>query len=153
MKNLIIIATILLLASCCPLKKDDNTETKTTKVSNSDMKTPALEDLQNKTWYWVNTKMNDGTTITPEENASNIIFGKENKINIQSDCNKGSSTFTLDGKSLNIAPIMATKMFCKDSKEKQFFNNLMAANSVFLNNGKLFIELKMDSGTMEFIAK
>jgi heat shock protein HslJ len=153
MKNLVIILIIFSLSSCNSLKNSKEENKQETKTTQTEMKIPTIEDLQNKTWVWVNTKLNDGTIVTPKENSLNIIFGKDNKLNISSDCNNGSSTFTLENKSLKISPIMATKKFCPDSKERIFFKNLMAANSIFLKDGNLFIELKIDSGTMEFITK
>ena len=97
--------------------------------------------------------MNNDTKVTPKENSSYIIFAKDSKLQIQSDCNKGSGTYTLKEKAFSVGPIMATKMACLDSTEKEFFSNLSATTSIFMSNGFLYMDLKMDSGTMKFVEK
>ena len=151
MKNILIISMLVILASCCPLK--NNKETKTETVKTTEIKTVTIEDLQDKTWNWVETSMNNDTKVVPKENSSFIVFAKDGRLNIQGDCNSGSTEFKLENKAFSVGPIMSTKKACMDSKEKDFFNNLMAATSIFMNDGFLYVDLKMDSGTMKFAEK
>lgn len=152
MKNVLIISMLVVLASCCPLKKNKE-EAKAGTVKTTEIKTVTLEELEGKTWVWVETVMNNDTKVLPKGNSSYIVFAKDGRLNIQGDCNKGSGTYILDGKSFSVGPIMATKMACLDSKEQEFFGNLNAAVTVFMSGDFLYMDLKMDTGTMKFEEK
>jgi len=157
MRNLLIVLMALSLLSCNSLKKSNDEkkeEVKTTENTTDKIKAVKIDEIKGKTWYWVQTIYNNDTKLNPKEKSSFIVFKDEGKLLVNGDCNKASSSYIIDDKNIEIKPIMATKMYCGDeSKEKDFFKNLMAAAAIFTKDGKLYIDLKADSGTMEFVSE
>lgn len=157
MRNLLIVLVALTIVSCNSLKKSNDEkkdEVKTTENATAEIKAVEMNEIKGKTWYWVQTIYNNDTKLTPKDKSSFIIFNDEGKLAVKGDCNKGSSSYTINEKTIEIKPIMATKMYCGgESKEKDFFKNLMAAAIIFTKDGKLYIDLKADSGTMEFVSE
>jgi len=157
MRNLLIVLVALTIVSCNSLKKSNDEkkdEVKTAENTTAEIKAVDMNEIKGKTWYWVQTIYNNDTKVTPKEKSSFVIFNDEGKLAINGDCNKGSSSYTVNEKTIEIKPILSTKMYCGDeSKENEFFKNLMAATVIFTKDGKLYIDLKADSGTMEFVSE
>lgn len=154
MRNLLIIFIVLLLASCHTTKKAAEDKNAKTETVSSEINAVNMDQIKAKTWYWVQTIYNNDTKIVPKEKSSFIIFNEEGKLLVNGDCNKASSSYTIEDKMIEIKPIMSTKMYCGDeSKEKDFFKNLMAATTIFTKDGKLYMDLKADTGTMEFVSE
>jgi len=153
MKTLLLLTISLLLFSCKTLKKDTTDDENKIKTEATSMQKIELSKIEGKTFYWTNTKYSDGSIISPKEKSSYIIFAKGGKMKVQSDCNTGSSTFTIDNYDLKVSPILATKKGCFESTEKKFFSGLTDGTKIYTKDNKLYIDLKLDSGTMEFISE
>lgn len=103
-------------------------------------------------WQWQSTQMNDDTTFTPDDPAKyTLTFLLDNKVQVQADCNKGRGLYKLDGNQLTLGPIATTLMACPSgSLDSTFGQQINEVGSYLMDNGKLVLELKMDSGTMTF---
>lgn len=107
--------------------------------------------IYNQTWQWE-------STITPVEKITvnnperyTVLFSEEGKAAMQFDCNRGSGNFTISGNSISFGPLISTRMACpEDSLDSAYMKDLQRAASFFIKDGKLYLELPMDSGTMCF---
>lgn len=109
------------------------------------------ENLLNKTWQWE-------STLTPVEKISvkepgryTIQFADEGKLRVKFDCNAGGGNYTLSEGRVSFSPLLSTRMACpEDTQDALFMRDLQRASSFFLQDGKLYLELPNDSGTMRF---
>lgn len=103
-------------------------------------------------WRWEQTLMNNGDTFTPDNpNNYTVQFMEDGALLFQADCNQGSGAYTADSSALTIALGPMTLVACPPgSQADQFIANLNAAAIYFFENGNLFIDLMVDSGTMRF---
>lgn len=128
--------------------EDTAANSTTTAVSNGT--TTAL--LTESTWEWVETTMNDGTTITPNSSAAfTVDFSPLGRINGTTDCNSFRGQYELTGTALDVGPLATTKMLCPDAQESEFLNMITEANSIYFTaNGQLVLLLPFDSGSVIF---
>ena len=106
-----------------------------------------------QTWIWNGTLMSDGAQTSPDDARSfSLAFSDLGMVSATTDCNTGSGGFSLTGmNNIAVGPLATTMMFCEDSQEGVFFQQLSNVNSYFMRDGKLFLLLKFDSGSMEFV--
>lgn len=117
------------------------------------MEDGGFSEVLNTLWQWENTQMNDGTTITAKvPSRYTIKFLPDNTYQVQADCNRGSGTYTVEaGNTLVLGPMAMTLMACVDeSQDQAFVQGLNNVNAYLTRDGKLFLTLKYDSGTMQF---
>lgn len=108
--------------------------------------------LTGTVWQWQQTQMNDGTLITPVDPARYTIeFLEDGTVGIQSDCNRITGTYTVDGNNLTLTLGAKTMAMCpEDTQDMQFEAGLNGVASYFFQDGDLYMDLKFDSGTMKF---
>ena len=106
-----------------------------------------------KLWQWE-------STTTPLENIEvrapenyTLFFEPKGRARLRIDCNMGNGGFEIDQGKLTFGPIMSTRMACPPgSLDIVFTRDLQRVVSFFLNDGRLYLELPYDSGTMQFKA-
>ena len=80
------------------------------------------ENLQSCQWRWQHTQTSQGAQITPKQkDAFKISFNANGGLYIQTDCNTGSSTYTIIDQRIDIHPIATTLRYCPDT-ERLFCN-------------------------------
>lgn len=107
--------------------------------------------IQNITWQWE-------ATITPVEKISvpnperyTILFTNDGKVQAMFDCNRGGGNYNASVGKLEFGPLISTRMACPEgSLDGPFMRDLSRVKSFFVENGTLFLELELDSGTMRF---
>ncbi len=107
-------------------------------------------------WQWVRTQYNDGTTLTrPAETAAYTLqLNSDGTVNVRGDCNRGGGSFTMNGNKLSIAITHTTLAACPEgSLEGPFIRDLNRTGGCLIKDGRLFLDLKLDAGTMEFDKK
>ena len=83
----------------------------------------------------------------------NALFRIGGKLLARFDCNRGGGTYEISDGKLAFGPLASTFMACPpDSRATVFMRDLQRAVSFFVQDGKLYLELPMDSGTMRFRA-
>jgi heat shock protein HslJ len=99
--------------------------------------------------------MNNGDTFVPDNpNNYSIQFRPDGTVSIQADCNSVGGTYTVDGSSITIQTGPTTLVACPPgSLGDQFVTQLNGAAIYFIQGENLFIDLKFDSGTMQFTAQ
>jgi heat shock protein HslJ len=112
-------------------------------------------DLTGPIWRWDQTVMNNDETFVPANPANYTVqFKPDGTVSIQADCNNVGGTYTVDGSSITIQTGPTTMMACPPgSLGDQFVAQLSGAAIYFIRGENLFIDLKFDSGTMQFTAE
>jgi len=117
----------------------------------SETRSRDTQAILNKTWQWE-------ATITPAEEIRageperyTILLGEGGKLLARFDCNRGGSAYEISDGKLAFGPLASTFMACPPhSRATVFMRDLQRVVSFFVQDGKLYLELPMDSGTMRF---
>lgn len=111
----------------------------------------ANDALLGRTWGWV-------STVTPVErvDSSNpqnytITLEADGTVLAQFDCNRGRGSYELADYRLSFGVFAATRMACpENSQDSRFARDLERIATFFIDDGELYLEMPMDSGTMRF---
>jgi len=109
--------------------------------------------LTSQKWTWTNTQMNDGAQFLPStDGAFTLTFQDDGRVIATTDCNGGNGGYELgENNSITFGPMATTMMFCEESTETQFFQDLNNIGSYMIDeNNNLVLMLKFDSGSMIF---
>ena len=108
--------------------------------------------LTGTSWQWVQTTMNDDSTTTPTKPDAFILTFVDNmRFGSTTDCNKFMGSYTTDGNAIAFSEMASTRMAClEDSQEELYTKSLSEVSSYILEGDTLILELKMDSGNMQF---
>ncbi len=160
MRNIFLLLIIpFALISCKTTEESQKSDIKT--ESNKEFDTPLglvqkavnIDELVQKKLYWIQTIYNDGTIIAPTEKKAYVIFESKHVLKVQTDCNFGTGTYSVENKTIKLSILRLTKMACPETTESEFLKDLREATIVFTQGNKIFFDLKYDSGTMEFEIK
>jgi heat shock protein HslJ len=70
---------------------------------------------------------------------------------IRADCNRGRGRYEIGEGRIKLGPLATTRMTCAPgSLDSRYLKDLERATIFFVEGGKLFFDLPMDSGTMRF---
>jgi len=112
---------------------------------------PEMPSLEGTKWQWVSTTTPVEEIAVKDPAKYTLEFLPEGKATIQADCNRGNGTFNQTGASLYFSPFAVTKMACPGgSQDAEFLKNLEFVRIMKLEDGKLFLDLFADGGTMMF---
>lgn len=121
---------------------------------------PVSEEAQEKgvssivgpLWQWIGTLHNDGQQIVPSRAKDYTLqLLEDGKLKIRADCNLKGGTYSIQERLVSFEITHSTMAACPDgSLEGQFVRGLSEGVSYFLKDGDLYIDLKFDSGTMNF---
>ena len=113
---------------------------------------PARMTLDMKTWNWVSTTYNNGSSTIPRvQNKFTLTFKAPNRFSATTDCNGVGGEYTMTGNKIAFDKMMSTLMYCEGSQEGVFSKALGEVQSYhFTSKGELVFGLKFDSGTMVF---
>ena len=107
--------------------------------------------VMGKTWQWQGTitPVEKITVTSPERYTIRLTDG--GKAEAQFDCNRGGGTYEISAGKITFGPLISTRMACPpDSLDGPFMRDLGRVVSFFVEDGQLFMELPVDSGTMRF---
>jgi heat shock protein HslJ/uncharacterized lipoprotein NlpE involved in copper resistance len=104
-------------------------------------------------WHWQQTQENSGAiTAVSDSSRYTIEFMADGRVALQADCNQGGGSYTSSANTLDIGEIVTTKMGCPPgSLGAEFLRQLDEATSYLFKDGKLYLELPVDTGSMEFV--
>jgi heat shock protein HslJ len=119
---------------------------------------PGVQDpgIIGPVWQWVKTRYNDGKTLTrPADSAGYTLqLNSDGTVAVRGDCNRGGGSFTMNGSKLSVTITHTTLAACPEgSLEGPFIRDLNRTGGFLLKNGRLFLDLKLDAGSMEFDKK
>ena len=106
-----------------------------------------------KTWYWVSTQTPVERIEVNDPQRYTLLLHSGGEVELQVDCNRGRGTYKLGEGTLAMGPLISTRMACpEDTMDHLFLRQLENAAGFFVEGGYLFVDQKMDSGTMRFSA-
>lgn len=116
---------------------------------------PVISSLTGRIWQLEQIQYNDGAllTATPPENYT-VEFMADGSVIIRADCNRARGQFTEEGDgSVAISVDAVSRAACPPgSISNEFLQGLNDSAIYFLQDGKLFMDIKYGTGTMQFRA-
>lgn len=107
-------------------------------------------------YLWEKTLNSDGSEITPIKPDMFTLLFDANRINLGTDCNTGSATFTAgSGSSTNftVDAIAQTKMFCESAQEGDYFDMVSKITNYDEETDGTLIFTLSDGRSMAFVPK
>lgn len=113
---------------------------------------PSKMTLSMKTWSWINTVYNNGTSAAPRRAGTFTLTLKDDgTFSATTDCNSASGNYSETGTSIAFGKMLSTLMYCENSQESDFRKMLSQVQSYhFTSKGELVFDLKLDSGSFIF---
>ncbi|WP_281492205.1 META domain-containing protein [Desulfosarcina cetonica] len=116
-----------------------------------DVRTADPQSVVGKTWQWESTITPVEKISVPEPERYTLLLMADGKARVRFDCNRGGGDYKIAAGQLTFGPLISTRMACpQDSLDAPFMRDLQRAASFFVQDGRLFLELPYDSGTMRF---
>jgi heat shock protein HslJ len=104
-----------------------------------------------KTWQWEEFITPGEKVMVPNPERYTILLTKDGKLQVRFDCNRGGGDYKISAGRLTFGPMFSTRMACPaDSLDGSFMSYLGKVDSFFVKDGKLFLKLQGDGGTMRF---
>lgn len=103
-------------------------------------------------WYWLGTQYNDDSKIEVANPAGySLTFGADGNYSGQADCNFFAGTYSLVDGVLSLQPGPMTLAACPEgSLSDGYIQALGQVGTYLLQDGKLYLDLALDTGTMAF---
>ena len=114
---------------------------------------PPAASLAGTSWRLVKFQGGDDKVLTPDDrNKYTIAFGKDDRVSVRLDCNRGSGTWTSTGApNLQFGPLALTRAMCPSMVlHDRIARDWTYVRSYVIRNGHLFLSLMADAGIYEF---
>jgi heat shock protein HslJ len=107
-------------------------------------------------WKLVSAKKDGKKVVYQGEIKTNLNFSKENRMSGNSGCNRYSTTYVLkEAKTIEIEPIISTKMACLDEdlmkQENTFFGVISKTNKVKIKGNHLIFFDSEKENVLKFV--
>ena len=113
----------------------------------------AGQELIGVTWKWHRTVYDNNTKILaakPDNYTLKLL--PDGQVTVQGDCNLAGGSYRIKEEAISIEITNSTLAACPpESQSQSYLRDLGAADSYFLDDNTLYIDLKYDSGTMKFL--
>jgi heat shock protein HslJ len=102
-------------------------------------------------WRWVASRYGDGRDARPSDPARYTLeLARDGTLQGRADCNALAGRYRLEGSRVRIEITRLTRALCApDSLDTTYLRDLEAAAIYFLRQGRLYLDLRYDTGTME----
>jgi heat shock protein HslJ len=103
-------------------------------------------------WKWAGSRYNNDTNVRPSDPSRfRLRLVPGGLLDLQADCNAAGGGYRIEGRRITITVTHSTMAACEpDSMDRIFLKDLDAAGGWFVREGRLYLNLALDSGTMEF---
>lgn len=103
-------------------------------------------------WKWLGTRYNDDTSTKPDEPSHYTLrLSADGSVQARLDCNRAGGQYRLEAHRLTVELTHSTMAACEPgSLDTIFRKDLARTGTFFLKDGRLYVDLSYDSGTMEF---
>jgi heat shock protein HslJ len=110
------------------------------------------DELIGITWQWIQTEYGDGSVeVAADPSRYTLYFDDTGQVAATFDCNGGGGSYTVDGSTLTFGALVTTLMACPDGSQDAIFGkDLAEVYSYVIQDGHLFLSMKLDTGIMEF---
>jgi len=113
-----------------------------------------INKLENKKFSWLRTELTGKTNLVSKSPLSFILnFNKDLKFSSSTDCNNNSGIYKFSGSNLSFSEIIATRMFCENSQENDYIEQLSNVESFEISGDALYLNLAGKKGRMVFSSK
>lgn len=109
--------------------------------------------LEGSSWRLVQIAMSDGVTRPAIERSRYTIgFGRDGVLNVRFDCNRGRGSWQSAAPgNLEFGPLALTRALCPTgSLHDELVRQWPYVRSYLVKDGRLFLSLMADGGTIEF---
>lgn len=108
--------------------------------------------LVNVDWKWLGSHYSNDSLVKPTDSARYTLrFAADGSVNARVDCNRAGGQYRLEEGKLSVEITHSTMAACEpDSLEAVFLKDMGRTDTFMLQDGKLHIDLKHDTGAMEF---
>jgi heat shock protein HslJ len=137
---------------------DDGNNGVATKTKNVEVKQketppePPEEEITDVIWQWeVFVSNDDSQTVISDPNQYMLLLDSDGDMYLLADCNSGSGTYKMKNSSLTLKIKVVTQAICEPgSLSEQYISYLGDVASYAQRDGKLYLDLKADAGSMVF---
>ena len=144
-----IVFALPLVASCAP--KDTPAPAADSASTPAPVAAAAAPTSPVGSWRWVSIVTPVETIQAPATGQYTLVIGDSTATGV-ADCNRMSGRASWTQNQLTLGPMATTKMGCPPGgMGDRYAQFLSAAAGWFHRNDTLFVDLKMDSGTMRFV--
>lgn len=139
---------VAVLGGCAPTPTPDGADGRSTNTPDN---APGA-DLAGAKWAWVATQTPIELIVPSDPDRYTIEFGIDGTAAVLADCNRGRGPYTVTkDRGITVGPFALTRMACPDgSLDAEFLKELDAAAVYLFRGDTLYIDQKLDSGTMRF---
>lgn len=111
-----------------------------------------FNSLSGTNWRWEYTEtMDKGPLLKPSNPGAFILsFDSAGRIGSQTDCNVLGGEYKVSGDSIIFSEMISTMMFCEDSDEATYSQQLSQVESFTQEDDSLKLNLRNGAGTMVF---
>jgi heat shock protein HslJ len=115
-------------------------------------KTAEMRAILYGKWDWQRTRYKNNTESSPNQPEQFVLrFEPDGFLSAQVDCNSAGGKYQFENRRITLKLTNSTLMSCQpDSLAEVFQQNLATASTYFMKDGRLFLALSNDTGTMEF---
>ncbi len=109
--------------------------------------------IVNKLWGWERTETPVELFEAPDARRFTLRLTPDGKAQVAFDCNHGGGSYQIAQGKLSFSPLISTRRICsKENRplDQHFSKQLQGVSSFFVENGKLYLELPVVGGTMQF---
>jgi heat shock protein HslJ len=112
----------------------------------------SVEVLTGTEWKWQGTLYGSDERAVPSDPTHyTLTFRSDGSLGIRADCNRAGGVYTFDDGKITIQVTHSTRAACPpESLEGKFLRDLNSAARCFLKDGFLYLDLRVDTGTMKF---
>ena len=119
-------------------------------IKPTDQPAPTAQ-LTNINWQWTDLTLTDpaSQSVVPDRENYVLVFFNDGRFNITADCNYGSGTYSIQGKTMTIQLGAITKVACGEKSLSDQFIALLGQVSAFdLTIPRLVLQLKDGAGNL-----
>jgi heat shock protein HslJ len=146
------VAALVLALTLAACGGGDDATTAAAADTESAAEAGGTSNLTGVVWEWQGSSYSDDSSATPDDPSRYTIeFLDDGTASIKADCNQVQAQYTADGTSISITPGASTKVACpEDTLDFEFLLDLEGAATYAVDESSLRIDIKFDSGSMQF---
>jgi heat shock protein HslJ len=113
---------------------------------------PAPSSITLRTWHLVKIQMMDDAVFVPDHPSKYTLeLGSDGRASVRADCNRGSGSYRLEGRSLTFGPMATTRAMCPPgSLSDRYLVQLAYVASWLERDGRLHLATRADGSILEF---
>jgi heat shock protein HslJ len=113
---------------------------------------PASSSITLRTWHLVKIQVMDDAVLVPDHPSKYTLeLGSDGRASVRADCNRGSCSFRLEGRTIQFGPMATTRAGCPPgSLSDRYLAQLAHVASWLERDGRLHLATRADGAILEF---